>query len=85
MYSQFKRSRLSYDQMKWQPLPLSPRGYQDFALLYPSQLESLRKCFLQREPGHVMDPQDFRIEVEDLANNNGVGTLTIPPQECGQE
>jgi hypothetical protein len=32
-----------------------------------------------------MDPQDFRIEVEDLANNNGVGTLTIPLQECGQE
>jgi hypothetical protein len=54
----------------WMPLPKSPSGHQDFALITIDQKEDIDNMFTVEEE-ELMDPQEFRDMVIDMTIENG--------------
>ena len=65
-YSRKSTRSYCFGKYKMQPLPPSMEGYQDYALLYPSQKDNLYKLFLQKSPGYMMDTEEFCMKLEGM-------------------
>ena len=68
----------------WLPLPNSPPGFQDFALLYTGQKKNIDNTFRDMGPQATVDSYDFRLEPEEYCTKNiGEPYIRVPTLTYG--
>ena len=65
------------------PLPLSPNGCQDFAMLHQQEKDQLDKFFAEMVVGGSLNSNEFRAEVEDLVDSSCSEIVSFPKLTCG--
>ena len=67
---------------KWVPMPTSKPGYQDYALLYPSQLISVQEWLMKFDQS-LIHPEELVIELSDIMHLSGTPIMSFPILRCG--